>query len=205
MTGVRSEQGHTLVDVVAGIVLMGLVIFTLYQVFIPTFALSRNVTERLDRQQDIRLVIDRVERDVHETAANRITVYSAGNGCTGTYQGCVGLATARPTCSGAFQLSAGFPNWQATIYIWRDVASNELRRACDTTTTFPVGTWSPTLTPYTVIGTSIVEAAFTLEPAGSPSPTSLAIALRERTATAAQSRRYQTEFYNQTILLPQNR
>ncbi len=205
MTRVRWERGHTLVDVVAGVVLLTLVIFALYHVFIPTFALSRNSGERLERQQDVRLAIDRVERDVHETAANRITVYSAGNGCTGAYQGCVAFVTPRTNCSDGFQISTGFPNWQATIYVWRDVAANELRRRCDTSTTFPAGLWPPTLTPYTVIGTGIVEATFTLEPAGSPSPTSLAVALRERAATAGRSRSYQTEFYNQTIFLPQNR
>ena len=199
------ERGHTLVDVIAGVVLMALVIFSLYQVFIPTFALSRNSSERLVRQQDVRLALDRLARDVHETAANRITVYGTGNGCIGSYQGCMALVTPRTNCSDGFQLTTGFPSWQATIYIWRDTASNELRRRCDTTTTFGAGTWPPTLTPYTVIGTSIVEAAFTLEPAGSPSPTSLAIVLREQAASAPQSRRYQTEFQNQTVFLPQNR
>lgn len=204
MTGLRNERGHSLVDVVAGIVLMSLVIMTLYHVFTPTFALSRNSSERLERQQDIRLAIDRVARDIHETAANRITTYAAGNGCSGTYQGCIAFVTPRPNCSGEFQLAGGFPNWQATVYIWRDVASNELRRRCDTGTTFPTGTWPPTLTPYTVIGTRIVDAAFTLQPAGSP--TSLAIALREQTdAGSRPTRRYRTEFLNQTIFLPQNR
>ncbi|MGQ0549618.1 MAG: PilW family protein [Armatimonadota bacterium] len=200
------EAGHTLVEVMAGVVIMGLAILTLYQVFIPTLALSHSTTVRLERQQDVRLAIDRMTRDLHETAATRVVVYGAGNGCAEAYEGCIGFVTPRQDCSGAFQLAGGFPSWQATIYMWRDVASNELRLRCDTTTTVPVSVWPPVLTPHSVIGTRVIQAAFTLQPAGSPSPTSIAVMLREQSEMASRpSRRYQTEFVNQTILLPQNR
>lgn len=97
----------------------------------------------------------------------------------------------------------GAPNWQAVIYLWRDTAAAELRLHCDPSTTFPSSTWPPTpLIPYTVIGTHVTAAAITLEPEGSPRPTSIAIAIQERSATPA--RRSPAELVNQVIFLPQN-
>lgn len=201
----QREQGHTLVDVATAMVLLALTLLTVYRVFIPILALSRNSNERLTRQQDVRLAIDRLARDLHETAPTRVVVYSAGDGCTGAFQGCIAFVTPRLTCAGAFQLAGGFPSWQATIYVWRDVATNELRRRCDETTTFPVTTWPPTLTPYTLIGTSITDAAFALQFNGS-NPAGVSVLLREQAvASSRSSHKYQTEFLSQTILLPQNR
>ena len=208
ISSLRSQRGYVIVDVVMGVVLLALVLLTTYQVFLPTFGLSRNASERVARQQDVRLAIERIARDLHETttAANRLVVYGPANGCTGSYQGCIAFVTARPACTGAFQVTAGSPVWEATIYIWLDAPSSELRRRCDPTTTFPVATWPPVLIPHTVIGTRVTQAAFTLQPLGSPNPTTVAVALREQAATAARpSYRYQTEFVNQTIFLPQNR
>lgn len=205
VTRAQSEQGHTLVDLATAMVLLALTLLTVYRIFIPVIALSRNTNERLTRQQDVRLAIDRMARDLHETAPTRVVVYSAGDGCTGAYQGCIAFVTPRLACSGAFQLAGGFPSWQATVYVWRDVASNELRRRCDVTTTFPVTTWPPTLTPYTLIGTSITEATFALQLNGS-NPAGVSVFLREQATTSSQSsHKYQTEFLSQTILLPQNR
>ena len=205
MTRAPGERGHTLVEVVTGLVLLALVLVAIYRVFIPVFALSRNSSERLTRQQDVRLAIDRMARDLHETAPTRVVVYNAGNGCDGAYQGCIAFVTPRLSCSGDFQLAGGFPSWQATIYIWRDIATNELRRRCDETTTFSVTNWPPALTPYTVIGTRIIDATFALQLNGS-TPAGVSVFLREQAATAAQtSYKYQTEFLSQTVLLPQNR
>ncbi len=181
-----------------GLVLFSLVIMTLYQVFIPTLALSSNTTERLERQQDVRLAIDRLARELHETTLARLTVYSAG--CAGAYEGCIGYVTARRSCLGAFLLVSGFPDWQATVYVWRDTGSNELRRRCDTTTTFPSGTWPPTLAPFTVVARQIDQASFALLATG------VQINVREQATTASRSsRRYQTEFLNRTVFVPQNR
>jgi hypothetical protein len=195
----RWEEGHSALDVVVGLVLFSLVVLTLYQVFIPTIALSSNTTERLERQQDVRLAVDRLARELHETTLARLTIYTTG--CAGAYEGCIGYATARTTCVGAFQLTDGFPNWQAAIYVWRDAGSNELRRWCDPTTTIPSGAWPPgALTPYTVVARQIDQASFTLTATG------LQMSVRERAATASRSsRRYQTEFLNRTVFVPQNR
>lgn len=188
-----------------GLVLFSLVILTLYQVFIPTLVLSSNTTERLERQQDVRLAIDRLARELHETTLARLTIYTTG--CTGAYEGCIGYVTARTSCSGDFILTRdpvtgfpnGFPNWQATVYVWRDTGSNELRRRCDTTTTFPSSAWPPTLTSFTVVARQIDQASFMLLATG------VQITVREQAATASRSsRRYQTEFLNRTVFVPQN-
>ena len=200
---IGQEHGYALVDAVTGLVLFALTILSVYQVFIPTFALWRNSDERIVRQQDVRLVIDRLARDLHETTTSfgRLKVYTAAAGCTGAYEGCIGFVTARDsTCAGTFQLApSGDPNWQATIYVWRDTASNELRRRCEPGTISPVGTWPPSLTPSAVIGRRVIQASFALQLGG------IAISLREQASTASRpTYRYQTTFFTQTTLLPQN-
>ncbi|MDR7518763.1 MAG: hypothetical protein QN123_04225 [Armatimonadota bacterium] len=199
-TGDRAESGRTSVDLVMGVVLFSLMVVSLYQVFIPTLVLSRNTTERLDRQQDVRLAIDRLARELQETTMTppRLLTYA----CSGPYQGCIGYVTARVNCTGQFQMTAeGYPNWQATVYVWRDTASNELRRRCDASTAFPVSAWPPaTLTPFTVVARDVAEARFTRLAAG------VEVFLRERAPGALRSgRRYQTDFVNQTVFVPQNR
>src|SRR4029077_15963748 len=93
---------------------------------------------------------------LHETsiAYGRLRVYTSEAGCAGAYEGCIGFVTARDgKCSGTFQLMDGRPNWQATLYLWRDVASNELRLYCDPETTVPVIAWPPpTFEPSAVVG-----------------------------------------------------
>ena len=203
-----ADRGYSLIDVTVGLVLLGIVLLSIYALYRPMFASSRTIGERLAAQQDIRLAIDRVARALHETsvAVGRMKVYSAGAGCTGAYDSCIGFVTARDAeCAGSFQLAAGAPNWQATLYVWRDTASNELRLRCDSSTTFPVGAWPPSpLEPYTVIGTRVVAASFALEPPESPTPTSVAMVLEEQIPGALRSQ-LQTSLFNQTVFLPQNR
>ncbi len=205
------ERGYSSVDVIMGMVLFSLVILTLYQVFLPTLALSRNTGERLARQQDVRLTLDRLARELHETTMARVTIYD----CTGGGRNeCIGYVTARDaTCGGTFRLVDGQPYWQATIYVWRDTASNELRRHCDTSSAFAVSSWPPpNLAPFTVIGTGVAEASGSnptfafVRPPGRPSDPAIAvaIALREQAVTVSRAR-YQTEFLNQTVFVPQNR
>ncbi len=206
--GGRNQAGYTAVDVVTGLTLFALTLVSLYQVLLPTFALWRNSDDRIARQQDVRLAIDRLARDLHETtmAFGRLKVYTAGEGCTGAYEACIGFATARDTgCGGTFQLTAsGDPNWQAIVYVWRDVPSRELRRRCDTSVQMPATTWPPALTPHEVIGRRVILTTFTPLPAG-PNPRGIEMVIREVGDTAARpTYRYQTNFYNQTLYLPQN-
>jgi type II secretory pathway pseudopilin PulG len=207
MKRLSSEQGYSLVDVVVGLALFGFVLLSIYQLYTPTFVLSRHIDEQLVAQQDVRLALDRVARAMHETtsAFGRMRAYTAESGCVGTYEACIGFVTARNAkCSGAFQLIGGGPDWQATIYLWRDTASNELRLRCDPTTTFPSVKWPPpTLAPYMAVGTHIVAASITFRPSGSPNPTALSVVLQEQVSPS--SPRYQKGFFSRTIFVPQNR
>lgn len=208
MTGLRRDGGYAVVDVIMGLVLLGLVIVTVYRVFLPAFTLSRSGNDRLAAQQDIRLAIDRVARQLHETtlAVGRVRIYSPAGGCTEAYEGCIGFVTARRDhCTGVFQLRGGAPDWQATIYIWRDTAANELRWRCDARSSFPAVQWPPpSLAPYVVIGRRVVAATFRLEPAGSQNPTAVGIALRERSGGLSPAGGG-SEFFRSTVFAPENR
>lgn len=207
MKRLSSNQGYLLVDAIVGLALFGFILLSIYQLYTPTFALSQRIDAQLIAQQDVRLALDRVARAMRETtsAFGRMRVYTPASGCAGMYEGCIGFVTARDArCTGAFRLIDGAPNWQATMYLWRDTASNELRLRCDPTTTFPPVRWPPpTLAPYVVAGTHIVAAAITLRPVDSPNPTAVSVALQEQ--ISASSSRYQQQFFNRTIFLPQNR
>ena len=205
-----AERGYAIIDVVVGLVLFGLVLLCVYRVFIPAFALSRDAVERLSAQQDVRLAIDRVARQLHETtlAFGRTRVYTAASGCADPYEGCIGFVTARSAaCAGPFQLANGAPDWQATIYIWRDATANELRIRCDATTTFPVTRWPPpALAPYGVVGTHVTTASFTLRPEGGALPAAVAVALREEISAGSRgSPSPQAAFANRTVFVPENR
>jgi hypothetical protein len=206
---VSTERGYMLVDMIMGLLLFGLVIVSIYHVFMPVFGLSRGANDRLSAQQDIRLAVDRVGRLLHETtlAFGRIRVYGMEEGCTGPYEGCIAFVSARSACAGPFHLLNGAPDWQATVYIWRDVASNELRSRCDSTRTFPVPQWPPAiLDPFTVIGTNVSLASFVLQPAGSPDPTSIAVVVRERTAVAPGPGRLRpVDLFLRAVFSPENR
>ena len=204
----RAERGYSIVDVLVGLVLLALVILSIYRLYIPTFTLSQNVHEGLEAQQGVRLAIDRMARALHETstAFGRVRLYAAESGCRGAYEGCIGFVTARDAqCTGAFRLVGGAPDWQATIYVWRDRASNELRLRCDTNSAFPVAIWPPALEPYTIIGTHVVAASFAFEPAENPVPTAIAVALQEQVSTSSRPASYHTSSFNRTVFLPQNR
>jgi hypothetical protein len=203
----RTERGYSITDVLVGLLLLALVILSIYQLYVPTFTLSQNLHEGLEAQQDVRLGLDRVSRALRETttAFGRVRLYAPEAGCTGAFEGCIGFVTARDACTGSFRLVGGAPDWQATIYVWRDTASNELRLRCDADSTFPVGAWPPTtLEPHTVIGTRVVAASFTLQPAESPAPTAIAVALQEQASSRSTSR-YHTSAFNRTVFLPRNR
>jgi hypothetical protein len=202
-----NDRGYLLVDMIVGLALFGFVLLSIYYLCTPTFVLSQHINEQLVAQQDVRLALDRVARAMHETTNTfgRMRAYTAESGCVGRYEGCIGFVTARDArCSGAFHLIGGAPDWQATMYLWRDTASNELRLRCDPTTTFPSVKWPPpTVVPYMVVGTHIVAASIAFRPSDSPNPAALSVALQEQISTT--SSRYQKSFFSRTIFLPQNR
>lgn len=206
MRRVSRESGYLLVDVIVGLGLFSFVLLAIYHIYGPTFSLYQHIDERLAAQQDVRLAFDRVARALHETSAayGRLRVYQPEAGCSAAYEACVGFVTARDSkCSGSFQLIDGRANWQATLYLWRDTASNELRLSCDPTATFPVTRWPPrALEDYIVLGRRVVAASIALQPAGLARPASIAIALQEQ---ASASSRRPINFFSETIFLPQNR
>ena len=207
MRHLSEEGGYLLVDVIVGLALFGLVLLSIYQLYVPTFVLYRNINDQLSAQQDARLVLDRVARALRETtsAYGRLRVYPGESGCTGAHEGCIGFVTARDgNCTGTFQLIDGAPNWQATLYLWRDTRSQELRLSCDPSTTFPAGNWPPpALEPYVVIGTHLAGVSVVLQPEGSPRPAAIGIALQEQTPTSLH--RSPTMVLNETVFLPKNR
>jgi len=119
------------------------------------------------------------------------------------YEGCLGFVTARDgDCAGTFRVIDGRADWQATLYLWRDTASSELRLRCDTETTLPAMQWPPrTLEGFRVIGRHVVAISVTLQPAASSHPASIAISLQEQ----APARRGPITLFNETMFLPQNR
>ncbi len=207
MRHLSEEGGYLLVDVIVGLALFGFVLLSIYQLYVPTFVLYRNINDQLSAQQDARLVLDRVARALRETtsAYGRLRVYPGDSGCSGVHEGCIGFVTARgANCTGTFQLIDGGPNWQATLYLWRDTRSHELRLRCDPSTTFPADNWPPpTLEPYAVIGTHVARVSMVLQPEGSPRPAAIGIALQEQAPTSLH--RSPTMVFNETIFLPKNR
>jgi hypothetical protein len=207
MRRLSEEVGYLLVDVIVGLALFGFVLLSIYHLYAPTFVLYRNINDQLSAQQDARLALDRVARALRETTSThgRLRVYPGESGCSGGYEGCIGFVTARDAqCTGAFQLIDGAPDWQATLYLWRDTRSNELRLRCDPDTTFPVGIWPPpVLEPYVVIGTHVAGASVVLQSQGSSRPRAIAIALQEEVPTSLH--RSPAMVFNETVFLPQNR
>jgi hypothetical protein len=202
-----SAGGYFLIDVVVALGLFSFVVLWIYRMFGPTFALYQGITSRLSADEDVRLALDRVARALHETttASGRLKVYAAADGCSIVYEGCLAFVTARDAdCRGAFQLINGAPNWQATLYVWRDTGSKELRLRCESGTTFPTDKWPPPhLEPWVVIGTHVVAARITAQPGGSPRPTSIGISLEEE--ARAPSAQAPVALFNETVILPQNR
>lgn len=209
MPALRARQGYGIVDVVVGLALLSLIVVSIYRLYLPTFALSQRLHDGLRAQQDVRLAVDRVARALHETttAAGRLRLYPAQSGCRGAYEACVAFVTARDGgCTGTFRLVGGAPDWQATIYLWRDTASSELRTHCDAASAFPAPDWPPAaLNRYTVVATNVVGASFTLRTSEDGAPTAIGVALEEQPRAAGRPSGAQRAWVNQTVFFPQNR
>ncbi len=187
MSRSRRNGGFAAVDVIVALAVSTLVMVGIYQVFVPVLLFARSSNDRLAVQQDVRLAMDRMARDLRESqmAVSRLRVY----GVTA-----IGLVTARPGCSGPFQVDAGSgtPDWQAVIYIVRDAPSGELRRYCDTTSTFTAA--APVVAgAYNLMARNVQAVTFTKnEPPGVPG--SVTIELHERTPRGESNRYIRTEF-----------
>jgi type II secretory pathway pseudopilin PulG len=177
-----------MIDLVAAMAIFAVVTAGIYQVFIPFLKMARSTSERLAVQQDARLAMDRMARDLRETTAalGRFQVYGGGTA--------VGLVSARPSCTGAFTVDAtsGRPLWQAMIYIVRDAPSEEVRAYCDAASTFAAA--APVTTgPHRVLAANVQALTFTQSGTGD----SVTIELHERTPRGDADRHIRTEFVPQ--------
>jgi hypothetical protein len=177
-----------MIDLVASMAIFALVTAGVYQVFIPFLKMARSTSERLAVQQDARLAMDRIARDLREStvAVGRFRVYGGGTA--------IGLVSARPSCTGAFTIDAtsGRPLWQAMIYIVRDAASEEIRAYCDTVSTFASAA-PVTSGAFRVLANDVEALTFTQ----SLTLDSVTIELHERTPRGDADRYIRTEFVPQ--------
>lgn len=185
MSRSRRTSGFAAVDLIVGLAVSALVMVGIYQVFVPVLLFARSSNDRVAVQQDVRLAMDRMARDLRESqmAVSRLRVYG------GT---AIGLVTARPGCSGPFDVDeiSGAPDWQAVIYIVRDAGSGEVRRYCDSTSTFTAA--APVVAgPYNVLASNVQAVTFT------QNADSVTVALHERTPRGEANRYIRTEFVPQ--------
>ncbi len=175
-----------LIDLMAGMAIFALATAGIYQVFIPFLKMARSTNERLAVQQDVRLAMDRMARDLREATAARLVVYGGGAS--------IGFVSARPGCTGAFTVDAvsGRPLWQAMVYIVRDAPSEEVRAYCDTTSTFAAAA-PVTGGAFRVLADNVQALTFTQ----SPTLDSVTIELHERTPRGDADRHIRTEFVPQ--------
>lgn len=206
------EHGSTLLDVLVAASIFTLIIGSVWRGFIPALTVSTVMHSRLAAQQDVRLALDRVARQIHETSLIRLQTYvtscpssgcpsETGPGCP-VDNGCVAFSSARPACVGSFQLLNAKPNWQAAVYLWWDRSSQTVRMFCDATATLPAGTWPDTSSwfTYQTVGSQITAARFILQRDASFKPVSLQVSYTEQIPGS----RYQRSFSNETGYLPQN-
>lgn len=185
-----NSRGYALVDLVVGMAVFALVTAGVYQVFIPVLKFAHSTNDRLSVQQDVRLAMDRMSRDMRESTILRVRVYSGGTA--------IGLATARAGCTGSYTVDGvtGAPLWQAMTYLVLDGASDEVRRYCDTSSTFPAPA-PVTAGSYEVLARNVQALTFAVLPSPQD-PVSVVINLHERTPRGDADRYIRTEF------LPQN-
>lgn len=178
-----------MVDLMASMAIFALVTAGIYQVFIPFLKMARSTTERLAVQQDVRLAMDRMARDLRESTVARLRVYPGGTA--------IGFVSARANCTGAFSVvaSTGVPDWQAVVYIVLDAPSGEVRAYCDTPSLlWPDDTAPVTSGAFRVLADNVQALTF----AQSPSPfDSVTIELHERTPRGDADRYIRTEFVPQ--------
>jgi prepilin-type N-terminal cleavage/methylation domain-containing protein len=70
----RDERGYSLVELLTAMVIMGIVLGGLTQIFVSGSKAENDMNARFRAQQDARLSLDRIRRDVH--CASDVTPYS---------------------------------------------------------------------------------------------------------------------------------
>jgi len=131
-----------------------------YQVFIPVLKFARSTNERLYVQQDVRLAMDRMARDIRESTAARLHIYPWPPDTAGP---AIAVVTARPNCSGTFTLDpvTGRADPQAVIYLVWDQGSGDVRRYCDTAALFANPAAPVTTGASTILARNVQNLTFT--------------------------------------------
>ena len=165
----------------------------IYQVFIPVLKFARSTNERLYVQQDVRLAMDRMARDIRESVTASLHVYPWPPDTSGP---AIAVVTARPNCSGTFTLNPGTggADPQAVVYLVWDQASGELRRYCDTSTTRANPAAPVTAGPYTVLARNVQNLTFTRVTHPVSQDISIRIDLQAQTPRGDAERYIRTEF-----------
>lgn len=124
-----TEQGNTLMEIVAASVPLALIGLLLFSAFGFTVAFSRRGGVQVEAIQQARIALHLLARELHESSAapDAIIIWSRNAGAA---RDGVGFLTARVDGPRRSFLtdSAGTPHWQQAVYYLHDGASGELRR-----------------------------------------------------------------------------
>lgn len=160
--GPVGQRGSTLLEVVTALAILSTVLSGIYGVFVLAIKRTEQAYARARIQQESRVAIDVVVRELRETSRDPAAARVYDTPCPGC---AIGFRTARDPV-GAFVVETnstlptyGQPRWQGVVYFY--VAGGALRRHADYTTT-SIGA-SPVTDPADPVAlASVQEAEFRL-------------------------------------------
>jgi len=179
------QSGATLLEVVMAMAVLAIVLGGIYGVFVLAAKRAEQAQARARVQQEIRVAIDHMARELREASRDPAAVQFYNTACTGC---AIGFRTARDA-AGTFVVETnnmlptyGQPQWQGVVYIYRDGAM--LKRHADYSTTAVAG--SPVTAPSTdpVVLSNVQEVEF--RPTGNTIRLRL-VALQRNELTAIQT------------------
>lgn len=179
------RSGATLLEVVMALAILSIVLGSIYGVFVLAVKRAEHAQARAKIQQETRVAIDRIARELRETSRDPAAVQFYNTACTGC---AIGFRTARDA-AGNFVVEMnnmlptyGQPQWQGVVYLYRDGAM--LKRHADYSTTAVAG--APVTAPSTdpVVLSNVQEVEF--RPTGNTIRLRL-VALQRNELTAIQT------------------
>ncbi len=181
----EAPPGTTLLEVVMALAILSIVLGGVYGIFVLAVKRAEHAQTRAKIQQETRVAIDRITKELRETSRGPSAVQFYDVPCPGC---AVGFRTPRDA-GGTFVIETngglptyGQPRWQGVVYLYRDGAT--LKRHVDYSTTALAG--SPVTAPGVdpVVLSNVQEVEF--RPAGSAMRLRL-VALRRDELTAIQT------------------